>query len=519
MTDALATQPSLRRSSTPQDDRVGIDPLPAVTLMEDHDEALWAWQRGNFSNRILLHIDAHIDFNWIPERSFSDLLSISSPQELEALTQQKIFWNFTDRGTESFVHIGNYICPALRQGLLRAFYWATPEAPRGVSWEKEMGYIFREFRRNHPEAFTDIRIEGTKAQATLYGFPLIVCTLQNLPTIEEEVLLDIDTDFLISGFLEHGDEDPRCKKPWLFPENVVDALRSKGIRSDCVTIAYSVEGGFTPLPYKYFGDALAQLIRDPSAPNDAYHHKRSAQAFEEEGKVEETILEYRKALGVNPKDAASFYNLSLLFLKRGEKTEASRLYREAVSADPTYATAYNNFGPAYQNLGQWKKAEEEYKKILTLDPNHAHALCGLGHTFRAEKDFSQALFYYEEALSKNPRLATAYYGIGSLFFEQGEWDRALSAFRKSLELKGPEAILKFWIGSAFLKKKESRLAKENLLEAARLGFHPLLLHLRLFWIYFREGLTYKMGREARKILFLLWLETKNYFLRLIHFHV
>ncbi len=500
MTDALATHATLRGSSTPLGHRVGREPLPSVYLMEDHDEALRIWQRWNFSSRTLLHIDAHIDFDWIPEKSFSDLFNVSSLHELEALAQEKIFWDFTGRRTDSFVHIGNYLCLALREGIVRTFYWVTPEAPRGVSWEKEMLHLLRIFQKSRPRTFTHIQSEKTKIRAELYGFPLIVCTLQSLPPLEETVLLDIDTDFLISGFLSEEGEDPRRNKPWLFPEELISSLRVKGIRSDCVTIAYSVEGGFTPLRYKYLGDALARLIQDPFSTSASYDHKKSAQDLEEKGRGEEAISKYREALKLDPDDAASLYTLSWLFLEKGEKEEASRLYQKAIAADPAYATSYNNFGPVYEGLGQWEKAKEEYERMLSLDPNHNSALCGLGKVFRFQKNHRRSLFYYEEALSKNPKLSGAHYGLGRLFFEKKEWDKALLAFQRSLELNGPETMLKFWIGASFFKKKEFRQAKEWLLEAARLCFRSLSLHLYLFRIYFHERLTYKMWKEAKNIL-------------------
>ncbi|MFH1858206.1 MAG: tetratricopeptide repeat protein, partial [Candidatus Omnitrophota bacterium] len=471
-------------------------------------------QRELFKNRILLHIDAHINFGWIPERSSGDLLQVSSLRELETLIQKKNSWNFSGRKLDTFVHIGNYICLALREGIVRAFYWVTPEAPPGVSWEHQMLRLFQGLQKSHPDVFSDIVIEENKGQANVYGFPLIVSTFRNLPSIDEELLLDIDTDFLISGFLEKG-EDPRRKKPWLFPEELVGSLREKKIRSDCVTIAYSVEGGFTPLRYKYLGDRLAQLMREPFSDTPSYDFKRNAQALEEKGEIEKAVSDYQKALTLNPKDVASLYNLSCLFLERGEKEEASGLYQQAISADPTYATAYNNFGPVYQNLGQWKKAREEYEKTLLLDPDDPHVLCGLGDVSRAQRDWKQTQSYYEKALLKNPELSSAFYGLGTVFFERKEWERALDAFQRALVLKGPEGSLNLWIGLTLFKQKAFRRAKEMLLDAARLGFHSPDLHAALFWIYFREGLCYKMARELRKLLYLFWIRLKSQMSRLL----
>ena len=50
------------------------------------------------------------------------------------------------------------------------------------------------------------------------------------------------------------------EKLWLYPDKFVGMLKEKGLKSDLVTIAYSVEGGFTPIGYKFIGDHLAYML-------------------------------------------------------------------------------------------------------------------------------------------------------------------------------------------------------------------------------------------------------------------
>ena len=64
--------------------------------MENHDEVLRIWRDAEVHQRILVHIDAHHDMWWADD--------------------------------EADVNIGNFICPALSQGLSREVFWVVPDA-------------------------------------------------------------------------------------------------------------------------------------------------------------------------------------------------------------------------------------------------------------------------------------------------------------------------------------------------------------------------------------------------------
>src|SRR5690349_22408587 len=109
-------------------DRVGVDPISAVVTMEDHDGALAAWRHAGVRGRVLVHIDGHLDWGWIPDRQPLDLLEVRTRDELDALLADGSLWNVTGRGAAELVHIGNYIYPAAREGLVAEFYWVLPDA-------------------------------------------------------------------------------------------------------------------------------------------------------------------------------------------------------------------------------------------------------------------------------------------------------------------------------------------------------------------------------------------------------
>src|SRR5436309_10332684 len=82
---------------------VGRDPIDNVVMMEDHDGAYYAWKQAGVRGRILLHIDAHIDWAWIGDRDPRDLLEARSLAEVESLLRERCLWNLSDRRPDDLI--------------------------------------------------------------------------------------------------------------------------------------------------------------------------------------------------------------------------------------------------------------------------------------------------------------------------------------------------------------------------------------------------------------------------------
>jgi len=205
-------------------------PESRVFVVENHDQAYYVWRDQGVARRVLVHIDAHPDMNWVRD---------GAP-----------------------VTIADFICPALTNELVREIVWVVPDP----TWESAKGrwVVLRYLKRilsKYPESAPAIAGKD-QISARIMGRPLRVCPLRLLPEWREPVLLDIDVDFLLIPILS-GTGDIHSPLPWCWPEDVVSRLCERGLRSDLITIAYSVEGGYTPLQWKYLGDELALRLGQP----------------------------------------------------------------------------------------------------------------------------------------------------------------------------------------------------------------------------------------------------------------
>ena len=96
-------------------------------------------------------------------------------------------------------------------------------------------------------------------------------------------------------------------------------------------------------------------------------------AFKDQGKLDEAIASYNKALSLKPDYAEASYNMGNAFKDKGKLDEAIASYNKALSLKPDYAEAYNNIGNAFKDQGKFGEAIESYNKSLSLKPNNAPA--------------------------------------------------------------------------------------------------------------------------------------------------
>lgn len=379
--------------------RVGIDPIEHVFLMENHDQAYHIWRDAGVKEKILVHIDAHHDMWWIDDN--------------RSLT------------------IANFICPAIKEGIVREVYWVVPDrtwdgrAGRSAVW----GHLKR-ILKGYPSAAVLSR-ERHRLNAELAGTPLSVCSLDALPMFTEDVLLDVDADYLVIPYVSHRRGDRHNDLPWCWPEQLVERLRRCNLRTDLATIAYSVEGGYTPLKWKYLGDEIAFRLGNPRGSDslERYELIRAAALAESQGDVGCAEDCFRRA-GAS---SAACLHLSYLLVDK-DLSEARSCYQRALSLDPSYRTDYGSPGMPKYRGSEYKSAERGFRQTLALDPENALAQLGLGWIALHSKRWIDAEARFQAAIAFSPNLLDAYRGLGKALVKQRRIDEAIGAYEQSLRL-------------------------------------------------------------------------------------
>ena len=88
---------------------------------------------------------------------------------------------------------------------------------------------------------------------------------------------------------------------------------------------------------------------------------------------------YREALRIYPRDAQTLNNMGSILMQEGRSDEAIECWKRAVDAQPDYIGAHYNLMTAYQAIGDRESAMREYARINDLDPDFAERLKNAVH--------------------------------------------------------------------------------------------------------------------------------------------
>src|SRR5262249_7247468 len=121
---------------------------------------------------------------------------------------------------------------------------------------REISAQLYELAGSYPAPRDRVSFASDHASISLLGCRVTVCEMSGLPESAERVLLDVDIDFLVTPSSAIGHGYPSESGPWLTPAALVDRLRTR-VRTDFVTVARSVEGGFTPLAWGFLAGEVA----------------------------------------------------------------------------------------------------------------------------------------------------------------------------------------------------------------------------------------------------------------------
>ena len=162
----------------------------------------------------------------------------------------------------------------------------------------------------------------------------------------------------------------------------------------------------------------------------------AALALSAQGKHEEALVEFKKAL---EKDAEQPYiqaNMADTLSKLGRNDEALAAYEKAISLKPDDAAMYTNMGVLLGKMGKTAESQEAFKKAATVNPGAAgQNFYNLGATLVNAGKAAEAAEAFKQAIAADPNFAEAYYQLGiCLSGNQATMPDAIKALQKYIEI-------------------------------------------------------------------------------------
>lgn len=142
-------------------------------------------------------------------------------------------------------------------------------------------------------------------------------------------------------------------------------------------------------------------------PSDFTAHFNLGSVLQTEGKLDEAIGHYRKALESRPDDAVALNSLGSALQSAGRPDEAIAYYDHALRLDPGYVNARYNMSNSLLLLGRSEEAIGQLRKVIEAQPDDADAHNSLGSAFAMRGELTLAAEQFERALRINPQHADA----------------------------------------------------------------------------------------------------------------
>jgi tetratricopeptide (TPR) repeat protein len=142
------------------------------------------------------------------------------------------------------------------------------------------------------------------------------------------------------------------------------------------------------------------------------------------GRYDEALKKYLELLDQTPKDAGVHFNAAASYQQLGRIDEALSEYKQAVALDPK---------------------NDEYKKYLdTAYDKKAQPIIDKAVAAHKQKDYRQAIDLYQQAIALRPKNTELYYDLAGALYSLQQYDQSRTAYNKALELDPKGQVNDLW---------------------------------------------------------------------------
>jgi len=208
-------------------------------------------------------------------------------------------------------------------------------------------------------------------------------------------------------------------------------------------------------------------------PEDAELYKNRADIYHKQDNYDNAIVDYTKAIELNPEYAVDAYlSRGLCYNDIEDYDSALNDYTKVIEFNPENEAVYMCRGVCYESLEDYDSALKDYTKVIELNPKKEDAYLCMGNCYsflELMENYEVTLKNYTKAIEINSEYEEAYLFRGRRYFDLQNYDAALKDYTKTIEInsKNEEAYLER--GKCYLIMENDDNALKDYAKAAELN--------------------------------------------------
>ena len=174
-------------------------------------------------------------------------------------------------------------------------------------------------------------------------------------------------------------------------------------------------------------------------------------ALQAEGRYEDAIAHYRRALTFSPDYVPAYNNMGTAFRVQGQIDRAVETYERAIALRPDYPDAHYNLANVLLDRNQPEKAAEHFRLALRVIPGSAHVHNNLGIALASEGRIDEAILQFREAVKADPDSPAAHRNLADALATRRQMPEAVATMRRAAELAPGDGAMHYDYGSVLLE--------------------------------------------------------------------
>ncbi|MBI2945140.1 MAG: tetratricopeptide repeat protein [Candidatus Wallbacteria bacterium] len=153
-----------------------------------------------------------------------------------------------------------------------------------------------------------------------------------------------------------------------------------------------------------------------------------------QGRLKDSIEQYRQALACHPNQINVLYNLAHSLRGAGQTEEAMKILERSLEVVPRFTEGLYLLGSFQKETGKRESAITTFRKLTEVSPAYADAHNELGNLLKDQKKYAEAEASYSKALQARPNYGEVFNNLGVVFLEQNKLAPAAENFKKAIQL-------------------------------------------------------------------------------------